>query len=194
MGQDVDEEARKQRIRDVSAVARTRDREAFTRLFDHFAPRLNAYLRRLRLAPETAEELSQEVMEVVWRKAHLFDPAKSSVATWIFRIALNRRIDLGRRDRDRAGGEPAVAELIDLRPGSDDSLDSAQREARVRAALAALAPAQRDLVQLAFFDGLSHSAIADRTGLPLGTVKSRLRLAFGRLRRELAARGVTDAM
>lgn len=176
----------------VDLVARHRDRAAFARLYDHFAPRINAYLLRLGTDRGSAEELAQEVMVTLWRKAEQFDPAKSSLATWLFRIARNRRIDMARRDRaDRLDPEdsalhPAAAE------DAEASLAAGEREVHVRAALAVLPPEQVELVRLAFFLDLSHSQIAERTGLPLGTVKSRLRLAFTRLRRQLEERGVAE--
>ena len=177
----------------VAAVAERRDREAFTRLFDHFGPRLNAYLLRLGADPATAEEIAQETMVTLWRKAALFDPQRSGLATWLYRIARNRRIDLLRRDRlDFLDTADPV-----LEPADDSDLlaqvDLQQREEAVRAALAGLPPEQLSLVRLAFFDGLSHSEISERTGLPLGTVKSRIRLGFARLRRSLEAGGVAEA-
>lgn len=174
----------------VAAVAERRDRVAFATLFDHFAPRLQAYLLRLGAESGLAEELTQEVMVTLWRKAALFDRRKSSVATWLYRIARNRRIDALRRDRTESLDSEAAAALPSDEAAIDDSLDAVQREARVRAALDVLPAEQLALVRLAFFEGLSHSEIAERTSLPLGTVKSRLRLAFTRLRRELEAGGV----
>jgi len=173
----------------VEAVAATRDRDAFAALFDHFAPRINAFLLRLGTDNGNAEELTQEVMVTLWRKAQLFDRSKSSVATWLFRIARNRRIDLSRRDRSSRldPEEPTLQPASAAKP--DEELDARDREGRVRRALGELPDEQVELVRLAFFSGLSHSEIADATGLPLGTVKSRIRLAFGRLRRELG----TDA-
>ena len=176
----------------VAAVAERRDREAFTRLFDHFAPRLNAYLIRLGADPGTAEEIVQETMVTLWRKAALFDPQRSSLATWLYRVARNRRIDRLRRDR---------LDFLDtsdsaLEPADDTDLlaqvDLQQREEAVRTALAGLPEEQLVLVRLAFFEGLSHSQISERTGLPLGTVKSRIRLGFTRLRRSLEAGGVAE--
>lgn len=173
----------------VAAVADRRDREAFTRLFDHYAPRLHAFLLRGGAEPALAEEITQDAMATLWRKAELFDPRRSSVATWLYRIARNRRIDLLRRRRlDALDGEPILlepADDLDL----DGAIDGRDRDEAVRAALHTLPAEQLALVRLAFFDGLSHSDIANRTGLPLGTVKSRLRLAFGRLRRTLDAGG-----
>jgi RNA polymerase sigma-70 factor (ECF subfamily) len=176
----------------AAAVAEKRDREAFTRLFDHFAPRLNAHLLRLGSDPARAEEITQDVMVVLWRKASLFDPRKSSLSTWLYRIARNRRIDLARRDRqgtlniDEVGFEPLDEADIER------EFDCQQREEAVRLAMASLPEEQLSLVRLAFFDGLSHSQISERTGLPLGTVKSRIRLAFTRLRRTLEADGVAE--
>jgi RNA polymerase sigma factor (sigma-70 family) len=175
----------------VSAVATKRDRYAFARLFDFFAPRIYAYLLRLRLDPGVADELTQDVMTVLWQKAELFDRTKSSVGTWLFRIARNRRIDLLRRDREDMVADARPLDTPDPSPAPDDSLDMSQREASIRAALGLLPKEQLDLVRLAFFEGLSHGEIATQTGLPLGTVKSRLRLAFTRLRRALEQEGVT---
>jgi RNA polymerase sigma factor (sigma-70 family) len=167
------------------AVAENRDRAAFAELFDHFAPRLNAYLRRLALDPGQAEELTQEVMIVLWNKAGLFDPAKSSLSTWLFRVARNRRIDLTRRDKSDLLDPDDPILQPDEPPAPDEALDTEQRGERVRDALRTLPDEQRELVEKAFYLGLSHSQIADETGLPLGTVKSRIRLAFGRLRASL---------
>lgn len=176
----------------VERVAASHDRVAFAALFDHFAPRINAYLLRLGMDNGSAEELTQEVMVTLWRKAHLFDRTKSSVATWLFRIARNRRIDALRRDKASA----LDPEDPMLQPaGADDAeegIDAARREERVRAAMATLPAEQVELVRQAFFGGLSHSEIAERTGLPLGTVKSRIRLAFTRLRRALEGDGAID--
>jgi len=171
----------------AKAVADGRDKAAFAELFDHFAPRLKTYLQRLNLDPAQSEELTQEVMIVLWHKAHLFDPAKSSLSTWLFRVARNRRIDAMRRDRSA---------LIDpedpiLHPSgteaADELVDAEQRDTRVRAAMQQLPDEQMELIRMAFFLGLSHSQISEQTKLPLGTVKSRIRLAFGRLRRLLEA-------
>lgn len=176
----------------VDRVARLRDREAFARLFDHFAPRINAYLLRLGTDNGSAEELAQEVMVTLWRKAELFDRTKSSVATWLFRIARNRRIDALRRDRQAS----LDAEDPMLQPSApeeaDDVIDAQRREEKIRVAMEVLPAEQIELIRLAFFLGLSHSQIADRTGLPLGTVKSRIRLAFARLRKALEEDGVSD--
>jgi RNA polymerase sigma factor (sigma-70 family) len=177
----------------VMAVATKRDRTAFARLFDFYAPRVYAYLLRLRLDPGVADELTQDVMTTLWQKAELFDRTKSSVGTWLFRIAHNRRIDVHRRSREDAVPEPRPTDTPDPSPAPDDSLDMSRREASIRVALRLLPEDQLDLIRLAFFEGLSHGDIASQTGLPLGTVKSRLRIAFSRLRRALEHGGVTES-
>lgn len=177
----------------MAAVAEKRDREAFARLFDHFAPRIEAYLMRMGADSSAAEEICQDVMATLWRKANLFDASKSSVATWLYRIARNRRIDAARRNRldylDPA--EPALTQVAS-EGAIDLAVDMQQREDLVRDAMRTLPDEQLSLIRLAFFDGLSHSVIAERTGLPLGTVKSRIRLAFTRLRRALERDGVVE--
>ncbi|MFZ5668196.1 MAG: sigma-70 family RNA polymerase sigma factor [Pseudomonadota bacterium] len=169
----------------VERIAAHGDRAAFAVLFAHYAPRVKGYLSRLGLEPARAEELTQDVMVAVWRKAAGFDRRKASVSTWIFRIARNRRIDLFRRDR--AGAiDPADPQLSpEPQPAPDAGVQDAEREAQVAEALAGLPPEQRDMVRAAFYEDLSHSEIAERFGLALGTVKSRLRLAFDKLRPRL---------
>jgi RNA polymerase sigma factor (sigma-70 family) len=173
------------------AVGRRQDGKAFGALFAHFRPRVQAQLVRLGLAPVAAEDVAQDVMETIWRKAHLYDPAKSGAATWVLQIARNRRIDVKRRTREFSFAAEDFYTIPDSAEGSDDCLAAAECEQHVRAALNALPREQSMVVRLAFFEGLSHSTIAHRLGLPLGTVKSRLRLAFCCLRRLMLDAGVT---
>lgn len=169
----------------AEAVAVRRDEKAFAELFDYFAPRLNSYLQRLSMEPFQAEELTQEIMIVLWHKANLFDPAKSSLATWLFRVARNRRIDALRRDRSSLL-DPDEPALQPSQPeAADDIVEAEERDERVRQAMLDLPDEQAMLVRQAFFLGKSHSQISQDTGLPLGTVKSRIRLAFSRLHRTL---------
>src|SRR5580704_17929065 len=178
----------------LTAVGANRDDEAFTALFDHFRPRVHSRMLRLGLAPFAAADVTQDVMETIWRKAHLFDSRKSAAATWVFRIALNRCIDVGRRSREHRYADADLFAIPDPAAGSDAGIAAAQQEEHVRAALDALPREQFKMVQLAFFEGLSHATIAARTNLPIGTVKSRLRLAFSRLRRVLQDAGVSEAL
>lgn len=178
----------------VARVAADRDREAFATLFDHYAPRLSTYLQKLGAEPALSEEITQDAMTALWRKAEQFDPAKSSVGTWLYRIARNRRIDLLRRARGGEIGIEETAQPVDEAPRPDEALVSRQRDTLIQRALKVLPAEQLSLVRLAFYEGRSHSEIANETGLPLGTVKSRIRLAFGRLRRRLEDDGVTEAI
>ncbi len=164
----------------IAAIARDGDREAFKALFLCMAPRIKAYL--LHRGVEAADELTQEVMLTVWRKADLFDPARGTGEAWIFTIARNAWIDVARRRR----GAP----MVDLDPladrdgpaRADVEVEAAQDSRRIHIAMRALSPEQLMIVRLAFFDDEPHSAIAARLNLPLGTVKSRLRLAMKHLR------------
>lgn len=169
----------------MERVARFEDRDAFAALFAFYAPRVKSYLLRLSAEDALAEELAQEVMITVWRKAALFDRAQASVSTWIFRIARNRRIDAARRIKARAldPDEPTLAPADLTAP--DDAVSANEREARVREALKDLPEEQLSLLRAAFYEGLSHREIAEKTGVPLGTVKSRIRLAFQRMRGRL---------
>lgn len=167
------------------AVGRDRDRDAFARLFDHFAPRLKSYLRRQGADAGAAEELAQEVMLLVWRRAETYDPGQASASTWVFTIARNKRIDALRREQ-RPEIDPDDPALVpDPVDGADRLLETARANSRLRAALQTLPPEQADLLRLAYFEDMPHSAISAERGIPLGTVKSRLRLAMDRLRKAL---------
>ena len=167
----------------AAAIARIRDhndRAAFAALFRHFAPRIKGFLIKSGADAAQAEDCAQDVMTTLWRKAHQFDPARASASTWIFTIARNRRIDLLRRDR-----RPEPEELAwgpEPEPDQDDMLNLQQESEQLRAALQTLPKAQKTLIEHAYFGELTHSQIAAETGLPLGTIKSRIRLAQDRLR------------
>jgi RNA polymerase sigma factor (sigma-70 family) len=166
----------------LAAVAERQDRGAFATLFAHFAPRLKAYMRRLGLQEARAEDLVQEVMLIVWRRATLYDRAQASVSTWIFTIARNRRIDDLRRER-RPEIDPDDPALVrDEIPAADLLVSRAQIGQRLRAAVEELPLEQAEVLRKNFFEDKPHGAIADELGLPLGTVKSRLRLALTKLR------------
>ena len=182
-------ELKERLVRLAAAVAERRDETAFAELFDYFAPRIKSYLQRLGMEPGQAEELTQEVMIVLWHKAGLFDPVKSSLSTWLFRIARNRRIDAFRRDKSALLDADDPALQPSQPEAADDIVEAEERDERVRRAMLDLPEEQAILVRQAFFLGRSHSQIAEDTGLPLGTVKSRIRLACARLRRTLEGDG-----
>jgi RNA polymerase sigma-70 factor (ECF subfamily) len=169
----------------VVAVGHRRDRAAFKELFHHFAPRVKGYLMRLGAGGAVAEDLAQEAMLTLWRKAELFDPTKASASTWIFTIARNLRIDAVRRERrpEIDANDPTL--LPEAERQADDTIDWAQAEDRLKLALADLPREQAQIIELSFLADKPHSAIAAELGLPLGTVKSRIRLAMARLRSAL---------
>ncbi|MCH8465001.1 MAG: sigma-70 family RNA polymerase sigma factor [Roseinatronobacter sp.] len=165
-------------------VADYQDTDAFTALFEHFAPRVKAFLMKSGAEHAMAEECAQDVMVTVWKKAAQFDPSRASVATWIFTIARNRRIDMLRRDR-----RPEPEDLNwgpEEEPDQFDVLGLQQESDQLAAAIASLPEKQRVMIERAYFGDLSHSEIAEQTGLPLGTIKSRIRLALERLRHSLS--------
>ena len=165
----------------IEAVALRRDREAFPRLFEHFAPRLKAWLMKSGATAAAAEDFAQDAMLTVWRKADLFDARKARAATWVFTIARNRRLDMLRRDA-RALPMPEV-ELTEDEAMRPDAILAMEDDARrVREALSRLKPDQVEVLRLAFFMDSPHSEIARRLDLPLGTVKSRIRNAMIKLR------------
>jgi RNA polymerase sigma-70 factor (ECF subfamily) len=169
----------------MTAIAERRCRKAFAEMFSFYAPRVKAFMLRLGAADAEAEELAQEVMITVWQKAGMYDRAQASVSTWIFRIARNRRIDAQRRQRrpELNGDDPMLQPPEIEMP--DETVSRDQLDTVVRERLTCLPQDQLILIQAAFYDGLSHSEIARMFNLPLGTVKSRIRLAFMRLKGEL---------
>ena len=172
-------------IRLMGRITETRDKEAFRELFDHYAPRVKSYLLRFKMNAELAEDLAQEVMITVWRKADLYDPGKAALSTWIFRIARNRFIDQTRKQKyPEVDAETHMANMA-APEQTDQPVITRQIGRNVQIAMAALGNDQRQVIELSFFEELSHAQIADRLSLPLGTVKSRIRLAFKVLRNEL---------
>jgi len=166
----------------IEAVAADRDPEAFAALFDYFAPRIKTVLMRSNTPAAAAEELAQDAMLTVWRKAALFDRKRAGASAWIFTIARNLRIDVARRDQRSKVLDLEQSELLEPPPRPDEEFDIGEREQRVRAALTHLSDEQIAVVRLSFFEGKAHGDIARELELPLGTVKSRIRLAMNRLR------------
>jgi RNA polymerase sigma-70 factor (ECF subfamily) len=170
---------------DEALIARTArgDREAFAQLFGAYAGKVKGYLVRLGAPPAAAEDLMQDAMVSVWRRAASFDATKAKASTWIFVIARNAWIDKLRRERTELAYRQTVLvseESEDEAP--DEAAMRGQTEDQVAAALATLSDEQRQVVQLSFFEDRPHSEIAAHLSLPLGTVKSRLRLALIKLR------------
>lgn len=166
----------------VVRIGGQRDRQAFATVYAHFAPRVKSFLMRCGLPAVTAEELTQETMVAVWSKAASFDPTKAGASTWVFTIARNLRIDHLRRHRPAEEIGLALDEKIDDAPDGEACLLAAERDRLVQGALGCLSEEQATIVKLSFFQDKAHSEIAHELGLPLGTVKSRVRLALARLR------------
>jgi RNA polymerase sigma factor (sigma-70 family) len=170
----------------VIRIHQDRDQRAFAELFGYFAPRIKAFLMKSGASETLAEECTQEVMATLWQKSHLFDPTRASVATWIFTIARNRKIDALRKQR-----RPEPEDLTwgpEPEPDQAEVLGQRQESKKLAEAVRSLPDKQRELVEQAYFGDHSHTEIASQTGLPLGTIKSRIRLALERLRHEMSER------
>ena len=165
------------------AIRDQRDRSAFSKLFDFFAPRLKGFVIRSGASSQQAEEIVQDVMLTVWRKAEMFDPHRAQVSAWIYQIARNRQIDLIRKE-----SKPVPEELShdpDTEPDAGQILALEQETGKLRQALDQLNDDQRVMIEKAYLGELTHQEISAQTGLPMGTVKSRIRLGLERLRHEL---------
>jgi len=167
----------------ILSVSSEKDKEAFSSLFTHFAPRIKSFLMKSGTEAIIAEECAQETMVTVWHKAHLFDPTRAAASTWIFTIARNKRIDAVRRNN-----RPEPEDLPwgnDPEPDASDIIIIQEETTLLAQAVKDLPTKQRSIVERAFYADLSHQEIADETGLPLGTIKSRIRLALQRLRHNM---------
>ncbi|MGI9463356.1 MAG: sigma-70 family RNA polymerase sigma factor [Aestuariivirgaceae bacterium] len=169
----------------LARVANDGDKAAFTDLFAHFGPLLKGFMMRKGANAELAEDLAQETMVTVWRKAALYAHSKGSVSTWIFTIARNLRIDTFRRTSGVKFADLNDFEFESDNPASDHQVNARQENDRLRDAIRKLPDDQQQVIQLAFMDDLTQMEIADKLGQPLGTVKSRMRLAYQKLSRTL---------
>lgn len=165
------------------AVRDHRDRKAFAALFDHYAPRLKGFIMRSGTPGGQAEEIVQDVMLTVWRKAALFDPQRAQVSAWIYQITRNRQIDVIRKERRPIPDELTQEQDDGPDPGQIMALE--QEAEKLKQAMARLKPDQREILEKAYLGELTHQEISTQTGLPLGTIKSRIRLGLERLKHEL---------
>jgi RNA polymerase sigma-70 factor, ECF subfamily len=163
-------------------IAERGDVEAFRKLFQDYAPRVKSYMMRQGADANTAEELAQETLLTVWRKAKLYSGEKGSATTWIFTIARNLRIDRLRKEMTWVELPEGRNEEASTDISPDEAVSERERKERVQKALGELPADQHEVVTLSYVEGLSHSEIAERLGLPLGTVKSRMRLAYLKIR------------
>ena len=174
-------------MRLISKIAKTGDKLAFGILFEYYAPRVKALMMRQGCGAEAAEDLMQETMLTVWQKSTQFSQSRGSVSTWIFTIARNKRIDRFRRQGTNHYVDVSELELEDETPGNDIRLEVSERDQIVREAANELPGEQKQIIELSYVEELSQSEIARKLGIPLGTVKSRTRLAYSTIRRKLEA-------
>jgi RNA polymerase sigma-70 factor (ECF subfamily) len=170
-------------VRLITRIAATQDRGAFAELFQHYAPRVKAMMMRRGASADRAEDLAQETLLRLWRKAGQYNPERASASAWVYTIARNVSVDLVRREACAAAWLNEQGSFEEEDPDQPEQhLLVSEREDLVRSTLATLPEEQLRVVRLSFFDGLAHSEIAELLGIPLGTVKSRIRLALRRLR------------
>lgn len=169
-------------------IAEKRDREAFAQLFDAYGPRLKSFMMRKGAGAELAEDLVQDTMLAVWTKASFYAPEKGSVTTWIYTIARNLRIDRLRRESSVHFTEIDGFDAPDEGPASDTILIRSEQDRLVSQALALLPAEQKQILMLSYVDDMAQSEISQKLGLPLGTVKSRMRLAYRKLKAILEER------
>ena len=184
VGLKVESVYRDEQSRWIVAVAESRDRKAFKRLFNYFGPRIKGFCQNNGSTADRADEVVQEAFVNVWRKANLFDPKKASAGAWIFAIARNSRIDLIRKE-NRPEADTTDPFFDQSEPENPLTvLETERRSALLRNFVKELPDEQQDVLKLAFFEEKAHSEVAEELGIPLGTVKSRIRLAFSRIRNE----------
>lgn len=181
-------------VTDAALIARiaNKDRSAFAEFFGDYAIRVKAFLIRYGTDPSDADDLAQDVMVQVWRRAETFDPSRATASTWVFTIARNRRID---RIRKLARATPLEDDPLfqpDPEPDAVEIMSADDRQSRIKEALENLNKEQRQVIEASFFLGMSHGEVADALKLPLGTVKSRIRLAFKALRQALGEDAIED--
>jgi len=170
----------------ITAIAERQDRQAFMQVYRYFAPKVKSFLMGKGLTPAAADDVLQEVMLAVWKKAGSYDAAKAKLSTWVFTIARYKYIDRLRHE----GRRPTESADFDLHESEDmhsgDEVLQEQRQDSVQLAIEKLPANQQSVIFLSFIKGLAHSEIAEQLGIPLGTVKSRIRRSFALLREELA--------
>lgn len=166
-------------------VGRDRDKSAFAELFDYFAPRVKSFLLRFGTDMSLAEEIAQEAMIMVWRRAETYDPQQSAASTWIFTIARNKRIDRLRRENRPLPDMTDPAVMPESIETGEIQVARMQQEKKIRHALKNLPEEQAKMIFSAYYEEKSHREIAEESGVALGTVKSRIRLALNRMRAQI---------
>ena len=173
-------------IDSLNQVAINQDKASFKKIFDYFGPRLKSFLMSSGADETVAEEVIQETMAIIWTKADYYDPKLASPSTWIYTIARNKKIDILRKSRKAILENIDTAILPPVEPKLEEDVDHDQRFEIVNKYLNDLPKEQLDLLKMNFIEEKSHGEIAEITKIPLGTIKSRIRLAMEKIRDRIA--------
>ena len=165
----------------MQAIVRRRDQDCFMRIYDHFAPRVRLYLRGLGVGEAVAEDLAQEAMLRLWQRADSYDASRSSIATWLFRIARNLHIDRLRRETHWTTVETPLDIQEEPHRADFSTAESYVAHVDLNERIERLPAIQARLLRMSYFEAKSHLEISTELGMPLGTVKSHIRRAFQRL-------------
>ena len=170
-------------------IAESQDIGSFKKIFEYFSPRLKSFLMKSGAEENIAEEIIQETMTIIWTKADYYDPKVASPSTWIYTIARNKKIDILRKSRKAILEDIETAVLPAIEPKTEENIEHDQKFDIIAQHLDALPKDQLDLLKMNFFEEKSHGEISELTGIPLGTVKSRIRLALEKIRGKLDKNG-----
>ena len=176
-------------IEALAKVAESQDIGSFKKIFDYFSPRLKSFLMRSGADEAIAEEIIQETMTIIWTKADYYDPKMASPSTWIYTIARNKKIDILRKSRKAILEDIDTAVLPPVESKADENIEHDQKFEMITQYLDGLPEDQLNLLKMNFFEEKSHGEISEITKIPLGTVKSRIRLALEKIRGKLEKDG-----
>ena len=165
-------------------ITNDRDEMAFSDLFDFLAPKIKSYYLQNGLTNDTAEELTQEVMSIMWSKSDKYDPSKSAVSTWVFTIARNKKVDFYRKNSRFDYNEEDIREFI-YEENQNNKIKESEINDQIKIINQELDSGQQKLIKMNFFENKSHKKIAEELEIPLGTVKSRIRHILTKMQRIL---------
>jgi len=166
----------------IKDIAETQDRLAFSNIFNYFAPRLKSFFIKLGCSESQSEEIIQEVMISIWTKSKTYNSEKSSVSTWVYTIAKNKRIDKIRKEKKHYSSESDESLEIPIPSIQEDQVIATEISEKINNCISYLPKEQAELLKLSYFYEKTHSDIASELKIPLGTVKSRIRLALSKMK------------
>ena len=166
----------------IKDIAETQDKMAFSNIFNYFAPRLKSFFVKLGCSEPQSEEIIQEVMISIWTKSRTYNSEKSSVSTWIYTIAKNKRIDKIRKEKKHYSTESDESLEIPVPSIQEDQVIATEISEKIKSCISVLPKEQAQLLKLSYFYEKTHSDIASELKIPLGTVKSRIRLALSKMK------------